>query len=402
MSIHVNIKVFLHIPFFATTLHSYIHLPNPFIAFFLYTFGDPIDDDLSCKEKTLLTLLGENPDTPTETLIKATGYHHQSTLSKKKRELIKNGYLKGPYYYINVNAVGENELYDVYADIEFDVSDYDFVFSLIKSIGCFRWLYPVIQNDRFLVYFQCNYFTQIAQLLNRLKKEGIIKYTLYSSQYRWITRNPDFFGKEILTYDNLFSDCELPDMHYPPRELKKTWRWLDIRMMAYLQVKSLDLESFRKCEKEFYNLSWKRSQIKYTIKKLIEHKIAEKKHYNVSPYPRDKCFSFVLFVRTKSPLTTLQVMENLGKNSRVYKTYTLAGKTGIILCWANVQNIPLFLSFFDEAEEISLKMHQLKAHDTRYILKDSFSMENFDLENQRWIFPFHEYEENIEQLLEKR
>jgi DNA-binding Lrp family transcriptional regulator len=77
----------------------------------------PIGDDLSYKEKTLLTLLGENPDTPTETLIEATGYHHQSTLSKKKRELIKNGYLKGPYYYINLNAVGENELYDVYADI---------------------------------------------------------------------------------------------------------------------------------------------------------------------------------------------------------------------------------------------------------------------------------------------
>ena len=348
----------------------------------------------------MLALLGRDPDAPTGTLIEATGYRCQSTISRKKKDLSRRGYLRGPYYHININTIGKNELFDVYADIEFDVSDYDLVFNLIQAIKCWRWIFPTIQGDRFFVHFQCNYFPQVARLLNFLKKEGIIDYTFYSSQNRWIGDNPDFFGKEILSYDNLLSECELPDMTYPSYKIEKTWRWLDLKILAYLQVKSIDINSIQKFERDFFGNPLKREQIKYCIHKLVEYGVAERKHYNVSPYPRSKCFSSLLFLKAKHPSETLTIMGNLGRNSRVYKAYTLAGEMGIMLFWISVQNMPGFLSAFETMDDVWVKAYQLKTHDTKYMIKQSFSVDNFDLENQRWIFPYQIYQEEIERILE--
>lgn len=361
----------------------------------------PITGDLGYREKTLLTLLGSDPGIPNRYLLEVTGYRCGTTISKKKKELKEMGYLRGPYYSINLNAVGQNELFDIYTDIAFDTSNYNLVHELIQAIGCWRWIFPAIQGDRFFVYFQCNYHTQIARLLNLLKKEGIIEYTFYSSQNRWIVENPDFFGKEILSYENLSATCELPDLKYPPEKVDKPCRRLDIRMMAYLQVQSLDMKYFRACEKD-YGYTWRKNQIKYSIQKLIKHAIAERKHYNIAPYPRDTCFSFLLLVKGKNPFQALKIMRNLGKNCRVYKTYTLTGIMGIMLCWANAKNIPNFLSAFEDANDVWVKAYQLKAHNTPYMMKQSFDVENFDLETQRWIFPYQEYQTNIEQILEKR
>lgn len=354
--------------------------------------------DLCHRDKRLLTLLGRDPDISHSSLLEATGYQCGSTISKKKRELAEEGYLKGPYYYINLNAIGQNELFDIYADIRFDVSDYDLVFNLLQAIKCWRWIFPALQGDRFFVYFQCNYHTQIARLLNLLKKEGTITYHFYSSQNRWIVKNPDFFGKEILSYDNLFSACGLPDMTYPSKKIDKPLRTLDIRMMGYLQVRSLDINSICAFEKK-YGYAWKKNQIKYSIHKLIKQKIAERKHYNIAPYPRCTCFSFLLLVKGKTRSQTLQVMTNLGRTCRVYRTYTLARDMGIMLCWANVLNIPDFLQAFENIDDIWVKSYQLKAITTPYIKKQSFDLENFDLKTQRWVFPYHEYEEEIENML---
>lgn len=329
-----------------------------------------------------------------------TGYKYEPAISKKKRELYKRGYLRGPYYHINLNAVGKNEIFDIYADIHFDTEYYDLVFNLIKAIGCWRWIFPALQGDRFFVYFQCNYHAQIAQLLNVLKKEGIIEHTFYSSQNQWIVENPDFFGREIISYDNLFSECPLPEMKYSHQKIEKTWRQLEIRIMGYLQVKSVDIGTILKYERDFYGYIWKKSQIKYAIQKLVEYHIAERKHYNVAPYPRDTCFSSLLFVLAETPSKTVQVMENLGKSCRVYRAYTLAGETGIMLCWASVRNIPEFLSAFENIDEVWVRAYQLKSHTTRYMGRQSFDVSNFDLQTQRWIFPYHEYEKNIEHLLE--
>jgi len=361
-----------------------------------------INDDLSSREKTLLTLLGKDPDTLSKILLDATGYQYQATLSRKKKELHKKGYIRGPYYHINLNAVGNNELFDVYTDIQFDVSDYDFVFKLIQGIRCWRWIYPALQGDRFFVYFQSNYYTQISRLLHLIKKEGVIDYSFYSSQNRWVGENPDFFGEEMLSYDNLFEQCELPEMNYPYQPISKAWKPIDIRIMGYLQVRPCNIDSIQEFEQKSYGTMWKKNQINYRIQKLINYKIAERKHYNIAPYPRDKCFSFLLFVETADPVVTLQVLRNLGRRCRVYKAYTSAGETGILLCWVSIRNMPTFLSGLEDMEEIWIKAYQLKAHTSPYMVKQSFDVSNFDPQSQRWIFPYKEYRDCINHLLEER
>lgn len=379
-----------------------LSLPKLFNKFFIIVYKVVPIDGLSSKEKVLLTLLGRDPDIPSRELLEATGYQCATTISKKKKDLYKRGYMRGPYYHINLNAVGQNELFDIYADIEFDASDYNLVFNLIQAIKCWRWIFPAIQGDRFFVYFQCNYYTQVAHLLNILKKEGIIDYNFYSSQNRWMGENPNLSGKEILSYENLFAECELPQMSYPFKKIIKPWRQLDVKIMAYLQVRSVDTKFIHKFEQDFYDCSWKKNQIKYSIRKLIEYDIAERKHYNVAPYPRDKCFSFLMFVETKDITKTLQAMVNLGRGCRIYKAYTLAGETGIMLSWASAQNMPGFLSAVEDMDDVWVRAYQLKTHNTPYMVKQSFSVKNFNIENQRWIFPYQEYEREIEHLLEKR
>ncbi len=355
--------------------------------------------DLSRREKTLLTLLGKDPDTPSAVLMEETGYRWASTVSKKKKSLETRGYIRGPYYHMNLNAVGENELFDIYTLISFDVAQYDTVFRLIEAIKCWKWIFPAIQGDRFFVYFQANYYSQISRLLGMIKKAGIIEYEFYSSQKKWIVQNPDFFGQDLLRYDILFRNRQLPSLCYPPRP-RLTWRQIDIRMMGYLQVRSLDINVIQESERDYFGYEWKRNQIKYSIRKLITHGIAERKHYNISPYPREECFSFLLLVSTPQIPATETVMANFGDGCRIYKAYTLAGNTGIMICWTSPRNIPRFLTAVEDREDVWIRAYQLKTHSTPYMVKQSFDVENFDIENQRWIFPYHIYEQDITAYLE--
>jgi DNA-binding Lrp family transcriptional regulator len=358
-----------------------------------------VGSDLSHREKTLLTLLGKTPDISYEELKKATGYQWESTISKKKKILEAMGYIRGPYYHMNLHAVGENELFDIYALVSLDTSDYDLVFRMIKAIGCWKWIFPAIQGDRFFVYFQANYYSQISRLLGLLKRAGIIDYEFYSSQNRWIVQNPDFFGDDLLRYDTLFLEGQLPSLHYPPTP-RLYWRQLDIRMMGYLQVRSLDVNFIQSFEEHYFRYSWKKDQIKYSIRKLIKNGIAERKHFNISPYPREECFSFLLLITTTENTATERVMKNLGSGCRIYKAYTLAGNTGIMLSWASARNIPLFLGALEDRDDVWVRAYQLKTHTTPYMIKQSFDIRNFNLENQRWIFPYHEYEQTIMEYLE--
>ncbi|MBU7032874.1 MAG: hypothetical protein HXS53_10110 [Theionarchaea archaeon] len=355
--------------------------------------------DLSQREKKMLTLLGKDPDISYEAMKKATGYRWESSISKKKKNLETLGYIRGPYYHINLHAVGKNELFDIYALVSFPPSKHDLVFRMIKAIRCWKWIFPAIQGDRFFIYFQANYYSQISRLLGLLQKAGVIEYEFFSSQNRWIVQNPDFFGDDLLRYDSLFLNGSLPSLDYPLTS-RLTWRQLDIRMMAYLQVRSLDATFIQSFEKQNFEYSWKKDQIKYSIRKLVNNGIAERKHYNISPYPRHECFSFLLLITTNEKFATERAMKNFGSGCRIYKAYTLAGTTGIMLSWTSPRNIPPFLAALEERDDIWVRAYQLKTHTTPYMVKQSFETENFDLEHQRWTFPYQEYEQTLMEYLE--
>ena len=352
-------------------------------------------------EKKLLTLLGENPSFPGSNLQHELKYKRASTLSSKMSDLRKSGYIMGPYYHINLNAVGTNHIYNTLAEIQFDPEQYDVVFQLITCIDCWEWIFPTIQGDTLFAFFRSNYPMYLTRLLNILKNAGLITYRSHSSQNRWFVYNPDFFGSIYPDVTNLFEDAAL-DLTYPERTHDIRWRSIDLKMMQYLQVKTCSMSEIQRIEKRVHGRFWRRSKIKYSIEKIIRAGIAERKHYNISPYPRGKCYAFLLLVEG-SGQDVLKFIVNFGKGGRIYKTYTMCKDKGFVWCWATPQVGPELMKGLDNLRpRIQTRCLQLKSAGHGDTLKKSFNEEHFNFEKQQWEFPFKQYEEETKRILEKR
>ncbi len=352
-------------------------------------------------EKKLLTLIGKNPSFPRSNLQHELKYKRASTLSNKMSDLRKSGYIRGPYYHINLNAVGTNRIYNTLAEIQFDPEQYDSVFQLITRIDCWEWIFPTIQGDTIFAFFRSNYSMYLTRLLNILKNAGLIIYRSYSSQNRWFVHNPDFFGSIYPEMTGLFEEVTL-DLVYPERTRDINWRPIDLRMMQYLQVRTCSMSEIQRIEKKEREQFWRRRKIKYSIEKIIRAGVAERKHYNIAPYPRGEFYAFLLLVEGDGQ-DVLKFIVNFGKGNRIYKTYTMCKDMGFVWCWTSPQVGPELMKRLDNLRpRIQTRCLQLKSvghHDT---LKISFNEEHFNCEKQQWEFPFKQYEEEIEKILEKR
>lgn len=354
---------------------------------------------LTDPEKNLLTLLGENPSISLSQLQNELPYKRINTVSKKIRDLRRTGYIRGPYYHINLNAVGKNRTHNVFAEIRFDPKQYDLVFQLITSIDCWEWIFPTIQGDTIFVVYRSNYYTYLTRLLAILKNAELIEYHVCSSQNRWFEQNPNFFGTIFPPVTNLFEDVTI-DLAYPRRKHDVEWRFIDLIMMQYLQVQTCSVSEIQRTEKREYGRFWRRSKIKYSIEKIINVGIAERKHYNISPYPRGKCYLFLLLIEGDI-MDMLQFIVNFGKGCRIYKAYTMCKDMGFVLCHISPQaGLELANTLEGLSPRIEARCLQLKS--VHHALKKSFNDEHFDFETQRWTFPFATYKEQIEAILEKR
>lgn len=350
-------------------------------------------------EKKLLTLLGENASLSGSQLLCQLPYKRINTISNKMKYLRKAGYVRGPYYHINLNAVGKNRIYNVFAEIRFDPKQYNTIFQLITCIDCWEWIFPTIQGDTFFIFFRSDYYTYLTRLLTLLKSAGFIEYQAYSSQNRWFIQNPNFFGKTLPPLTNLFEDVAI-DLAYPERTHDIQWRPIDLKVMQYLQVKTCNMSEIQRIEKREYGQFWRRSQIKYTLEKIINAGIAERKHYNISPYPRGQFYAFMLLVEGDAE-DVLQFTVNFAKGCRIYKGFTLCKNIGFVLCWASPQLGPELMTSLESLHP-RIETRCLQLMSAYHPLKKSFNDEHFDLETQRWIFPFTKYKEQIETLIEKR
>ncbi|KYK38441.1 MAG: hypothetical protein AYK18_17170 [Theionarchaea archaeon DG-70] len=226
-----------------------------------------------------------------------------------------------------------------------------------------------------------SYPMYLTRLLNILKNAGLITYRSHSSQNRWFVYNPDFFG-------SIYHDIR--------------WRSIDLKMMQYLQVKTCSMSEIQRIEKRVHGRFWRRSKIKYSIEKIIRAGIAERKHYNISPYPRGKCYAFLLLVEG-SGQDVLKFIVNFGKGGRIYKTYTMCKDKGFVWCWATPQVGPELMKGLDNLRpRIQTRCLQLKSAGHGDTLKKSFNEEHFNFEKQQWEFPFKQYEEETKRILEKR
>lgn len=356
---------------------------------------------LTESEKNLLTIIGKDPSISRSTLQYKVKYKRSSTLSTKMNDLMEKGYIKGPYYYINLNAVGKNRIHNTFAEIRFNPEQYDVVFDVITCIDCWEWIFPTIQGDTFFAFFRSNSTMYLNRLFNKVKDTGLIEYKSYTSQARWIVQNPDFFGNTFPDVSHVFDDITT-DMQYPEKTHNITWQFIDLKVMQYLQVKTCSIAEIQKIEKKVYDRFWRRSQIKYSMKKIADARVAERKHYNISPYPRGECSPFLLVVEGDRD-HVLPFIVNFGKGCRMYKTYTLCEDSGFVLCWASPQVGPALMKELDSLRpHIQTRCLQLKSAGHEDTLKKSFNEEHFNLETQQWVFPFKKYEEEIEKIVKKR
>lgn len=342
---------------------------------------------LTESEKKLLTLIGKNPSLPVQELQHELKYKNASTVSRKTRSLREAGYIKGPYYHINLNDVGMNSMHNIFAEIRFDPNKIDEVFRLIEVINCWEWIFPTIQGDTYFVLGRASHYLSASRLLSIIKKSGLIEYNFYASRSRWFVYNPDFSGSIFPQVDNLFEDVTI-EMAYPERTHSIRWDPIDLRMMQYLEMQTCSISEIQKMEKREYGRFWRRSKIKYSIEKIMNAGIAERKHYNISPYPRGECYTFLLLIKGGKE-DVMKFCVNFGKGCRIHKVFSMFSDIGFVWCWTSPQVGPMLMNMLDNLHpRIHVRCFQLKTADSRYALKRSFNIEHFDFEIQSWIFPY--------------
>ena len=356
---------------------------------------------LNKKEKQILNILGKNPNIVVKDLTIATGYKWSSTISQKIDKLEKFGYFrKGPYYDLNLSSVGKNQLYSVYVDIRLPSHYRDIVFNLIKQFECWRWIFPTIDTNRFFVGFQVNHYNQIGKLLNLLREKNIISYDMFTSQNRWVLANPDFYGKDVPELKDPDMDRSLPEISYPDLTLDIVWKEVDLRLMQYLQILTDNLRKIQKLEYQKYSNFWKYHQLKHSFAKIVNSGIVCGKSYHVRPYPLRECSTLLLFLESKDHEFLLHLMHQFAEGGRIHKVYTLAGDTGLMFLWASPRFMLNLMHYFDEFPDLEVTVSPLRTHDSKYSAKQSFHAEHFDLENQRWVFPYSKYENEVKIALE--
>ncbi|MGD2248960.1 MAG: hypothetical protein PVF58_11190 [Candidatus Methanofastidiosia archaeon] len=350
-------------------------------------------------EKKLLTFLGEDSSLTRSQLKRRLHYKRVSTVSSKIRTLQKAGYMRGPFYHINLNAVGKNRIYSILAEIRFDPRQFDIVYELVTCIDCWEWIFPTIQGDTLFVLFSANYYAYLTRLLSMIEHAGLIEYHVCSSQNRWVVQNPNFFGPVFPPVSNIFEDVTI-DLIYPKRKHDIQWRYIDLQVMQYLQAKTCSISEIQRIEKREYGRFWRRNQIKYSIEKIIRAGIAERKHYNIYPHAWGKNFGFLLLVEGDTE-DVGKFSVNFGQGCRIYKAFTLCKDMGFVWCMTSPQVGPeLMYTLEGLSPRIRTRCLQLKSiHDP---LKKTFNDENFDIETQKWKFPFAQYKEKIKTLIEKR
>ncbi|MBU6998039.1 MAG: hypothetical protein HXS51_01275 [Theionarchaea archaeon] len=354
---------------------------------------------LNDTEKKLLTLLGKDCSLSRSRLQHYLQYRRMNTVSSKIAHLRKAGYMRGPFYHINLNAVGKNRVYNILAEIRFDPREYSSAFELVTVIDCWEWIFPTMQGDTLFIVFRSNYYAYLTRLLSLIKQAGLITYEVHSSQNRWFVQNPDFFGEIIPQVSSGFKDVTI-DLAYPGPHSDISWRFIDLQVMQYLQVKTCTISEIQRIEKRVYGRFWRRSQIKYSMEKICGAGIAERKHYNISPFPWVESLGFLLLVEG-DPEDVVRFVVNFGQDCRMYKAYTVCRDMGFIWCVTSPQVGPELMNTLGSlSPRINIRCLQLKSvHDP---LKRSFNDEHFDIETQRWTFPFAKYKEEIQALIEKK
>ncbi len=360
-------------------------------------------EEISKKEKKLLNILGGNAHLSYKEILTLTEYKREEIVSKKIKKLRELDIIRGPYYDINLSAVGTNQIYNIYADITYNPENRDTVFTILKTIPGMRWVFPVQQEDRFFIQIQCNHYSLTGRLLTFLQNKKLLEYWMTASKNRWIKMNPDFFGSPIPDTTSILAPCTLPDLSYPSIKPKVKWNKADLIFMQYLQAETEAITRIRDMEYKVYKRFWRYGEIQNSLRKIKASGILQSKDFHISPYPRNRCCTFLLLLKAPQEKSLLRVLHNFGQGCRIHKSYTVAGDIGFLFCWASTEIVPEIVALFDEIENITIKqVYYLRMHTDKYLYGLSFEPELFDIEKQKWTFPYLNVKKEIEKIIDKK
>jgi DNA-binding Lrp family transcriptional regulator len=278
---------------------------------------------LTDNEKELINIIGKFPETSQKELINYTKCKWVSTVVRKLEKLKEKDIVWGPYYQVDYGKLCKNPLHVLVCIIESSQS-YETVISYLTIIEP-KWIYPVLSQYKKLLHvgFISSNDAEMADLLKILKENNIITdYVIRTCNSKWILENPNFFGISNPPLSGLCDPCDIPDMSLGCHDT--VWNECDIRILSYLQVgyRCTKLIEILREEKNMYSREWKYPQIKYARQKMVKNGLIEKK-YSISPFPRNQCAHFVLFLKTRDIVATQRILCNFAAGERVFKEYTL-------------------------------------------------------------------------------
>ena len=361
-----------------------------------------IGKDISDNDKIILNKLGENADTPVSKLLECTQYKRKSSVQNRIQTLKKEKYLFGPYYDINFNAIGKNKLYSVFVFAGFNPMYKDAVLEAMRKINCYTMIYPVRTAEAYLGIYRCNDWKSLDQLFNLMKKWGWLRdYSVHKSEYRWMRQYPNFFGDFLPSYNNQVPQGDIPPYWYgdvkPHCELAKT----DLIVLKHLSRKTCRLSEIRDFEYHYFGLKLKFQDIKKSYEKVMNTELLTEKHFLIYPLPVDLCTRFFTLSRGRDFESHLSLIAHFGKGLRLTKEFMVVDTEIISYFTAHPLLEEKILGIIEDHVDYA-NIYGIKTYPTSELFTKTFDDDYFDVDTQKWFFPFNKFEEELKKLKEKK
>jgi DNA-binding Lrp family transcriptional regulator len=360
-----------------------------------------INKDITETDKIILNEIGKNADTPISDLLLHTKYKRKSSVYNRIRNLREEKYLFGPYFDINFNAIGTNKLFSIFVFAQYNLNYKDVVLEAMRIINCWTMLYPVRTAEFYLGVYRCNNWNFIANLFNLMKQWGWLKdYTVHKSEFRWILQNPNFSGEFMPPRNYKIPKGELPQYSYEDLELDFEFAKTDLVVLKYLSRKTCHLTEIRDLEYQNYGLQLKYHDLKRSYQRLKQSRILIEKNFLIFPFPSDMCSLFFLFSKGKRVESNLEIITNFGRDLRVTKGIIPTSSEVISYFAAHPLLEYKILGILEDKVKYA-NIYGIKTYPSSELLVQSFNDDYFDIENQRWIFPYSQLKEKIQILREE-
>ncbi|MBU7044821.1 MAG: hypothetical protein HXS54_00170 [Theionarchaea archaeon] len=368
------------------------------------------EDNLPLKRKSLLQYLGTNPNVTNEELTTLSKYKNPVYASTVKRKLKRDGYVAGPYYDVDLGRFAKNRLTRLFAVLMFR-KDYPFIINLLRKIDCFVTLYPVFEQSfkMLIASFVCSDELKLKNIFDWLLEQEILVYfDLYVQKDAWYLRNPSFITERrnpvslIPSLDGLLDEIEIPDLSLGTF-CGITLNRCDLSLIEdlFVGIGECNLRKISRYERKRENLFFTYSELKLSMKKLLEHRIISR-YYNVYPFPRERCSRFILLMRSSEKEKTQLLLFNFGKNARLQERLTywksLSGREeyGVVQCACHPSFLIKLLQNLDKYEEIEdKKFYFLRSFPASYWVMQAINTRYYNTQTQELFYPYEDYLEEI-------